>query len=118
MGVDNIRVCPSCKKIASWSMYFQRYICPYCGWEGDETSYQLDITKKKKTNIEYAYCNSPEDISWWLGGHVKNGIGLHGFSYSHPWNSWEKLKDASQIISVSYDQSQDMYLVVFKVEEE
>ena len=117
MAIDNnnsnIRVCPSCNKLASWNSYFQRYICPYCGWEGTEMQ-----KIKKKSNIEYAYCNSPEDISWWLGGHVKNGVGLQGFSYSYPWNSWEKLKDASQIISVSYDQSQDMYLVVFRVEEE
>lgn len=68
-----------------------------------------------KTNISYVYCNSPEDIRWWLSGCGKNSSGLRGFYYT---DYWEKLKDASQIISVSYDQSHDMYLVVFKVREE
>lgn len=115
MVVDNIIVCPSCNKVASWSMYFQRYICPYCGWEGNELSNMLEPVKEKKVNIEYVYCNSPEDISWWIGGNAKNNMGLDGFSYTSCL--WEKLEDASQIISVSYDQSQEMYLVVFRVEE-
>ena len=69
-----------------------------------------------KTNIKYVYCNSPEDISYWISGYGRTGLGLHGYNYmSYPW---ERLKDGSQIISVSYDQSQDMYLVVFRVEEE
>lgn len=69
-----------------------------------------------KTNIDYVYCNSPEDIRWWLSGRGHDGSGLNGFSYVA--YSWKKLKSASQIISVSYDQSQDMYLVVFMVGEE
>ena len=69
-----------------------------------------------KTNIDYVYCNSPKDISYWISGFIKNDIGINGFRY---WNiAWDRLKDGNQIISVSYDQSQDMYLVVFRVEEE
>ena len=116
MSVDNNRICPVCHKIAYRSMYFHRYICSHCGWESDELPNILEPVKEKKVNIEYVYCNSPEDISWWISGNAKNGIGLNGFSYtSYPW---EDLKDGSQIISVSYDQNYEMYLVVFRVEEE
>ena len=116
MAVDNIIVCPSCNKEASWSMYFQRYVCPYCGWEGNEGSNKLEVVEKKKINIDYVYCSSPKDISYWISGFAKNDIGIDGFNY---WNSaWDELKDGSQIISVSYDQNYDMYLVVFRVEEE
>ena len=111
MIVNDTIICPSSNKIASWSMYFQRYTCPHCGWEG------TDMPKtKKKNNIDYVYCNSPEDIRWWLSGAGRDGNGLNGFSYIA--YSWKKLEDASQIISVSYDQSKGMYLVVFKVRDE
>ena len=70
-----------------------------------------------KTNIDYVYCNSPENIIWWLETHDKDYIVTHGFPFTAEY-PLEKLKNASQIISVSYDQSQDMYLVVFRVEEE
>lgn len=116
MIVHNPIICPSCNKLASWNTYFQRYVCSYCGWEDYEASNKLELVEKKKINIDYVYCNSPKDISYWISGFAKNDIGINGFRY---WNiAWEKLKDGSQIISVSYDQSQDMYLVVFRVEEE
>lgn len=113
---NNSMICPSCGKLASWNMYFQSHVCPYCGWKGYEASNKLEVVEKKKINIGYVYCNSPKDISYWISGFAKNDIGINGFNY---WNSaWNELKDGSQIISVSYDQSQDMYLVVFRVEEE
>lgn len=71
-----------------------------------------------KTNIDYVYCDSPENVIWWLEEtRDKDDIVTHGFPFTAEY-PLEKLKDASQIISVSYDQSRDMYLVVFRVEEE
>ena len=32
---DSMIICPTFGKIASWNSYFESYICPVCGWEGD-----------------------------------------------------------------------------------
>lgn len=62
-----------------------------------------------KINILTVHCNQPIDVRYWLAGY-------RGGQYYYDEN-WEKLKDGNQIISISWDQSYDDYLVVFRVEE-
>jgi len=66
MVVDNIIVCPSCNKVASWSMYFQRYVCPYCGGEAFlrrlYTNYIIDA--KHNENCPMSILPLPHDTHW------------------------------------------------------
>jgi hypothetical protein len=52
-------------------------------------------------------------VYYWLADRVK-----FGYECYYVGENWEKLKDGNQVISISWDQSYDQYLVAFKVEEE
>ena len=63
-----------------------------------------------RTNILTIYCDHPVDVRYWLAGYRSE-------RYYYDEN-WEKLKDGNQIISISWDQSHDRYLIAFRVEED
>ena len=62
-----------------------------------------------RTNILTVHCGNPIDVYYWLAGY-RSGRFVE--------ENWEKLKDGNQVVSISWDQSYDEYLVVFRVEEE
>ena len=70
------------------------------------------------TNILTVHCNHPIDVYYWLTGKVKLGDELSGGRYYYDDENWEELKDGNQVVNISWDQSYDEYLVVFRVEEE
>lgn len=60
------------------------------------------------TNILTVHCSHPIDVYYWLADRVKFNTD----------ENWEWLKDGNQVVSISWDQSYDDYLVAFRVEEE
>lgn len=71
-----------------------------------------------RTNILTVHCNHPIDVYYWLAGKVKLGYECSNGRYYYTDENWGELKDGNQVVSISWDQSYDMYLVVFRVEEE
>jgi hypothetical protein len=63
-----------------------------------------------RTNILTVHCNHPIEVYYWLAGKI-------GGKY-YCGENWEELKDGNQVVSISWDQSYDDYLVVFREEEE
>ena len=70
------------------------------------------------TNILTVHCNHPVDVYYWLAGKAKLGHESCGTRYHYTDENWEELKDGNQVVNISWDQSYDDYLVVFRVEEE
>lgn len=77
-----------------------------------------DEEEVSKTNILTLHCNHPVDVYYWLAGKVKFRGECSGGRYPYTDENWEELKDGNQVVSISWDQSFDEYLVVFRVEEE
>ena len=70
-----------------------------------------------RTNILTVHCNHPIDVYYWLACKAKLGYECSVEQYYCVDENWGKLKDGNQVISISWDQSYDKYLVVFRVEE-
>lgn len=71
-----------------------------------------------RTNILTVHCNHPIDVYYWLAGKAEFGYSCSGYRFFYANENWKDLKDGSQVVNISWDQSHDDYLIVFRVEEE